>query len=221
MGRTRIKICGVARVEDALYAAEAGADAIGMILHAPGRKREIGLDQGREIALALPPFVTAVGVVVDLHPMRLRQLLSHVPLGLVQFHGKEGKDDVLSAQPTRATKVLSADETLFERWDLWRDLAVPNLRGLVIDSPGGGTGVAADWSKLRDLFADPHADALPLTLAGGLTPENVGEAVRTLHPWAVDVSSGVEEPGRTARKSRARIAEFVAAVREADAAIPS
>ena len=215
---TRIKICGVKSVDDALLAAEAGADAVGMILHAPGRSREIPLDLGHEIAMALPPFVTAVGVAVDLHPMRLRQLLSHVPVSLVQFHGDESKTDVLSAQPTRATKVVPGDASLGESIAKWQAANVWNLCGLVIDAPaGGGKGAPPDWDVVADAL-DSIDNLPPLTLAGGLTPENVGDVIRRFRPWAVDVSSGVEDPGNVGVKSPSRVAEFIAAVREADAA---
>ncbi len=218
MTRTRVKICGVTNVEDALAAANAGADAVGMVLHAPGRKREIPLDLGRQIAMALPPFVTAVAVVVDLHPMRLRQLVSHVPVGLVQFHGNESKTDVLSAQPIRATKVVPANDGLGDAMRRWEQASVWNLCGLVIDTPtGGGTGTPPDWDVVADAVEKSSSTSFPLTLAGGLTPRTVGDVVRRFRPWAVDVSSGVE--GETVgQKDPAKIADFIAAVREADRA---
>ena len=216
MSRTRVKICGVTNVKDALVAAAAGADAVWMVLHAPGRSREISLDKGREIAMALPPFVTAVAVVVDLHPMRLRRLVSHVPVGLVQFHGSESKTDVLSAQPIRATKVVKGDSKLAEAIAKWEEANAWNLCGLVVDAPaGGGTGTPPDWDAVERATRE-RPTRFPLTLAGGLTPETVGDVVRRFRPWAVDVSSGVEGDA-VGQKDDARIADFIAAVRAAEA----
>ncbi len=218
MPRTRIKICGVMTVDDALAASEAGADAVGMILYAPGAARQIDANAAREIAMKLPPFVSAIGVTVDCPPTRVRQLLAHVPLSGVQLHGKETVQDVRSVQPTSAIKKLAATSELAENVQSWAKAIVPNLTALLIDSPGeGGSGTPADWSAVERMQSAVDRAALPpLVLAGGLTPESVGEVVRRFRPWAVDVSSGVEdEPGH---KSPERMRAFVQAVREADRA---
>jgi len=212
--RTRIKICGVTTLADALAAADAGADAVGMILYAPGAKRQIDADPARKIAMALPPFVTAVGVVVDCPSNRVRQLLAHIPLSAVQFQGKESHQDVRSAQPAAAIKKLAIGSDLGERAGAWAKAIVPNLAGLLVESPGGGgggTGAEADWSHLESL---DRATLPPLILAGGLRPENVADVIRRLRPWAVDVSTGVED--EAGGKSPALMADFVAAVRAAD-----
>ena len=214
MPRTRIKICGVKDVAEARAAADAGADAIGMVLYAQGASRQVDANVAREVASTLPPFVMCVGVVRDCPQVRVRQLLAHVPLGMVQFHGKEPPPEVRAAQPTRASKILKTDGTLIEQAAALMAVRVPNLVAIHVDAPGGGgTGEAADWDEVERL---DRANLPPLVVAGGLTPGNVGEVVRRLRPWAVDVSSGVE--GEEGTKSPDLMAAFIAAVREADSA---
>ncbi len=216
MSRTRVKICGITTREDALAAAEAGADAIGMVLYAPGASRQIDANAAREIAMSLPPFVSAVGVTVDCGPNRVRQLLAHVPLSLVQLHGKESIQDMRSVQPTGAIKKLVATGDLRTQAEAWGKAIVPNLTALLIDSSvGGGSGVESDWSSVeRFLDSADRASLPPMILAGGLKPKNVRDIVRRFRPWAVDVSSGVEEePGK---KSLPLMKEFIKWVREAD-----
>ncbi len=206
MPRTRIKICGVMTPADAVLAAEAGADAVGFILHAPGRKRMVAPDVARDITLALPPWTVAVGVVVDPPAFAMTQLLRQVPVDILQFHGRESPG-VVTSFGRRATKVLTDPADL----QLWAN--VDGVSGLTLDSPVGGSGVALDWLSLVETFRS--FTAKPLTLAGGLTPETVADAVRLLRPHAVDVSSGVESaPGL---KDAAQMKTFVAAVRAADA----
>ncbi len=201
-------------VDDALSAAHAGADAVGMILYAPGSKRIIDPNRARDIATKLPPFVSGIGVVKDCSNNRIRQLMAHLPLSALQFHGRESVQDLRSAQPTRAIKMLKADDSLAEKAAEWNKAIVPNLVAILVDSAeGGGSGVETDWSRVESL---DRANLPPMILAGGLTPENVGDVVRRLRPWAVDVSSGVEAD-QIGRKSHARIVEFIQAVREADA----
>lgn len=215
MSRTRVKICGVTTRDDALAACEAGADAVGLILYAPASPRQIDANTAREIAMAMPPFVSIIGVTVDCPPTRVRQLLAHIPLSAIQMHGKESLQDLRSIQPTGAIKKLTAGTELHHEVQTWAKAIVPNLRALLIDSAGGGSGVENDWSMLEPLFG--HADRAafpPLVLAGGLRPQNVGDVVRRFAPWAVDVSSGVEEsPGR---KSAKLMREFVKAVRQGE-----
>jgi phosphoribosylanthranilate isomerase len=211
--RTRVKICGVTSVDDALLAADAGADAVGMILYAPGARRQIDANTAREIVAKLPPYVSAVGVFRDCPATRVRQVLFHVPIDTVQFHGKETPQLVRGIQPSRAMKVLVGDSTLPETAHQWAQAIVPNLTGLLIDAPGGGgTGTPNDWEAVASLDL---ATLPPVTLAGGLTPETVGDVVRRLRPWAVDVSSGVEEDD--GRKSPQLVRDFIAAVDESQA----
>ena len=212
MPRTRIKICGVTSVEDALAAAAAGADAVGMILYAPKATRMIDANLAREIAMKLPPFVSAVGVVQDCPHNRVRQLMAHIPLDAVQLHGKEPRQEVRGVQPTAAIKKLSAKPDLAETALKWATAIIPNLAGLLIEHPGpGGTGEETDWSVIEQL---DRATLPPILVAGGLTPANVADVIRRTRPWGVDVSSGVES--EHGKKSPERMAEFVEAVRAAD-----
>ena len=214
MARTRVKICGVTSVEDALAAAEAGADAIGMILYAPNARRMIDANLAREIAMKLPPFVSAVGVVQDCPHNRVRQLMAHIPLDAVQLHGKEPRQEVRGVQPIAAIKKLNATADLPEVAAEWAKTIIPNLAGLLIEHPGpGGTGQETDWSTIEGL---DRSELPPLLVAGGLTPENVAGVVRRTRPWAVDVSSGVEDAA--GKKSPALMAKFIDAVRAADVA---
>lgn len=181
----RIKICGITRVEDALAAAEAGADAIGLVFYAPS-PRAVTAPQAAEIIAALPPFVTTVGLFVDAEPDYVHEVLAQVPLDLLQFHGEES--DAYCRQFARpflkAVRVQHADQLtdVAARW--------PGASGILLDSykPGvpGGTGEVFDWSLV------PEKRDWNLVLAGGLTAGNVRQAIHEMRPWAVDVSGGVE-----------------------------
>jgi phosphoribosylanthranilate isomerase len=219
--RTRVKICGVGHVDDALAAARAGADAIGLIFH-PAAKRNVSLERAEEILRALPPFVTPVGLFVDAGAERVREIAVKLGLRHIQLHGDETPEDI---EPLREFTILKAIRVHAEKFgadlEIWRGqirkLRLEHLQGLVLETPGtaGGSGIANDWTTVNrhrqrgDLIGLPH-----LIAAGGLTPETVAQVVRELRPWAVDVSSGVEEqPGR---KSPPKIEAFVRAVRAAD-----
>src|SRR5258708_7700451 len=218
--RTRVKICGITRVVDALAAAEAGADAIGLGFW-QGTPRRVKADRAREIAGALPPFVTKVALFVDPDAAEVRAVLDAVAIDVLQFHGNEPRD-LCNAFGRPYLKAVHMKEgvDLLEYAARYGDAA-----GLLFDTyrPGdlpGGTGRSFDWSRLSPavragLFA-------PIVLSGGLVPDNVGDAIRTVRPWAVDVSSGVEERGpdgkpRQGIKDAARIAAFIKGVRDADA----
>jgi phosphoribosylanthranilate isomerase len=217
--RTRIKICGITRVEDGLAAARAGADAIGLVFWR-GTPRAVGFAAAREIALALPPFVSVVGLFVDPSPGEVDAALAEVPLDALQFHGAEPPE--LCRRFRRPyLKAIAVKEAvdLLEYAARYGDAA-----GLLFDAYRdgdlpGGTGHTFDWSRLS---ADVRARLpRPLVLSGGLDAANVGRAIRELRPWAVDVSSGVEErepDGKPRRglKDAARIAAFVQGVRNAD-----
>ncbi|MEL7238350.1 MAG: phosphoribosylanthranilate isomerase [Planctomycetota bacterium] len=216
--RTRVKICGVRRPEDAVAAAEAGADAVGAIVYAPGSKREITPVLADEIFSALPLFVTSVGVCVGVHSNRLRMIMAQARFDLAQFHGEETPFEVKRAQPSPVVKSVKADDDLAGSLKTWSDPTIRNLRAILIDSAaGGGSGEPSDWSKLEacePMLAKPEMPRL--ILAGGLTPESVGEVVKKFRPWAVDVSSGVE--GDDGFKSADKMRAFVTAVRDADQA---
>jgi phosphoribosylanthranilate isomerase len=217
--RTRVKICGITRVGDGLAAARAGADAIGLVFWG-GTPRVVAVGRAREIADALPPFVTKVGLFVDPAPADVRAVMDAVALDVLQFHGTEAPDLCRAfGRPYLKAIHMKDGVDLVEYAALYEDAA-----GLLFDSfwPGdlpGGTGRAFDWSRLS-----PAVQAklpAPVILSGGLDPDNVVAAIRAVRPWAVDVSSGVEERGpdgkpRRGIKDAARIAAFIEGVRNAD-----
>jgi phosphoribosylanthranilate isomerase len=217
--RTRIKICGITRVADGLAAADAGADAIGLIFW-PGTPRVVSHAQAKAIVAALPAYVSVVGLFVDPQPQAVREALAAVPLDLLQFHGDEpaGFCRAFGRRYVKAIRVRD-DVDLLKSVSPYDDAA-----GLLFDTfregdLPGGTGRAFDWERLtKDVRARLPA---PLILSGGLDASNVGRAIAAVAPWGVDVSSGVEERGSdgTARrglKDAARIRAFVQGVRSAD-----
>ena len=217
--RTRVKICGITRVDDGLAASNAGADAIGVVFWG-GTPRVVDVGRAREIADALPPFVTIVGLFVDPEASDVHAILDAVPLDMLQFHGTETPDLCRAfGRPYLKAIHMKDGVDLVEYAALYDDAA-----GLLFDSfwPGdlpGGTGRAFDWSRLS--AAVQRKLPAPAILSGGLDPANVGEAIRAVRPWAVDVSSGVEERGpdgkaRKGIKDAARIAAFIEGVRNAD-----
>ncbi|ASK33999.1 phosphoribosylanthranilate isomerase [Alloalcanivorax mobilis] len=188
MNTPRIKICGITRPEDAVRAARAGADAIGLVFYPPS-PRYVTLRQATAVLAALPPFVTTVGLFVDADPATLQAHLNALPLDMLQLHGNETPE--YGAALTRPwIKALRMRDGADPAAEALRYRAA-GARGLLVDSyvPGvpGGTGERFDWRRL------PRDAALPLVLAGGLDASNVAEAVRTVRPWAVDVSGGVEQ----------------------------
>ncbi len=188
--RVRVKICGVTNPDDARLAAAAGADAIGLVFHPPS-PRDVSIDAARAIIDALPPFVNAYAVVLNPDPEFLDDLIDRAPVDGLQYHGQE--DPELCARfPGRWIKTVPMSEpnALADYPRRYRA-----ARGFLLDGhaagEAGGQGETFDWTRVRP--EDPR----PLILAGGLTPDNVGEAIRTVRPWGVDVSSGVEtRPGR-------------------------
>lgn len=219
MPRTRVKFCGIMRPEDAVAAAAAGADAIGMILHS-GTRREIDLAMAKNIVAALPPYVAAVGVFVNASPETIVDFVNSALLQAAQLHGDESPEFVARCGTVPVIKVLKADANLAAALDIWRRAftsgEVPNLSGVLIDSPGGGgTGEANDFARLRRLVNDnAFAGLPPLIVAGGLKPENVGDVVATLRPFAVDTSSGIE--AEFGSKSPDKMRAFYNAVAKAD-----
>ncbi|MCK6455457.1 MAG: phosphoribosylanthranilate isomerase [Phycisphaerae bacterium] len=213
----RIKICGITRVTDARSAADAGADAIGLVF-APSPRR-VDVRTARKIVRALPPFVTPVGVFVNAPPRHIRRIAGDVGLSVVQLHGDEPPGFVAALAPLRVIKTvrLRTSEDLRD-WKAWHRAARVPPAGVLIDSfvdqVRGGTGRTADW-RLAGQFRGGRRDrdALPLILAGGLTAANVTAAIRLVRPDAVDVSSGVEQsPGI---KNPRKMSRFVSAARDA------
>ncbi len=220
MPRTRVKICGICRPEDAAVAGRLGADAIG-IVRAEEAARYVTIENARRIAAVLPAFATPVLLYVDASP---DQILSDLAaLGrpaMVQLNGGESAMFIRDLEGALVLKSLRADEDLQDNLTGLAGLMLPNLAGVVLESPGqiGGSGLGNDWELIRSLKdAGAFNGAPPLIAAGGLSPANVGQVVRSIRPFAVDVSSGVDESKDNKReKSESKIAAFIAAVREAD-----
>jgi len=204
---TAVKICGITRIEDAHAAARCGAHAIGLVFHAAS-PRNVSAEQAKAIIAALPPFVTPVALFVDATAARVREIVAQVPVQLLQFHGDEPPEFCAAFRlPFVKAVRVNEDVDLVKYARTYRE-----AKGLLLDAyvagVHGGTGTQFDWRLI------PANLPLPVILSGGLTPENVVEAVRTVRPWAVDVSSGVES-GKGI-KDHAKIAAFIAGVRNAD-----
>jgi len=206
--RTRIKICGITSVEAARAAVEAGADAIGLVL-ATGSPRSIDHGLAERIAGSLPPLIAAVRVYRDV----VEEEVCAWPGQWLQVHGDEDEAYLAGIRNAEARRSIirgfhfSADAV--RRW-----AACPHVDALLIDGPRAGSGEAFDHAELAAMM--PQI-AMPVILAGGLTPENVARAIGIVRPWGVDVSSGVESsPGV---KDPSLIAAFCRAVRRADASL--
>lgn len=208
MSRTRIKVCGVRDVETALVAVECGADAIGLVF-APGSPRLITPDEAWEIAAFLPPFVTSVGLFVNPDPATFLRVREACPFDVGQLHGGENEALVSQLGPGIIKAIRFDAQTIAEELRRWSE--VDDVAALLIDGSAGGEGVAFDWAALADAAEESQH---PIMLAGGLTPDNVGEAIRVVRPYAVDVSSGVESSRGV--KDPARIRAFCHAVADAD-----
>ena len=210
--RTRIKICGIREPAHARLAAQAGADAIGLVFYR-GSPRFLEAEQAAAVGAALPPFVTAVALFVNEDPHAIRRLVHSARIDLLQFHGDEtpefcaqfGKPFVRAVRMEEGVDLVEYARRFSAARALLLDAHVP-------DQPGG-TGTTFDWGAIpRDL-------PIPLILAGGLDVSNVGAAMRAVRPWAVDVSSGVES-GRGV-KDPAKIVEFIRKVRHEDGQVPA
>jgi phosphoribosylanthranilate isomerase len=197
----RVKICGITRNEDLQAACNAGADALGFVFYAKSA-RHLEIGQAAALMAQLPPFVQSIGLFVDAEPAMVEAVLNAVPLDLLQFHGNEAPDYCRSFARPYLKAVRMREGT-----DLVKYCAdFHDARALLLDAyvPGvpGGTGERFDWNLI------PAGLGLPLVLSGGLKPDNVAQAVKTVRPWAVDVSSGVESaPGI---KDAGKVAAFIA-----------
>jgi phosphoribosylanthranilate isomerase len=205
--RTRIKICGITRPQDAAAAAAAGADAIGLVFYPPS-PRFLSVERAREIGGALPPFVQTVALFVNADAAQVAQVIGRVHPALLQFHGEETPDfcGQFGVPYLKACRVSQGVDLL----EYLRPFSA--ARGWLLDAhveEYGGVGARFDWTLV------PAQLARPLVLSGGLTRDNVAAAVRRVRPWAVDVSSGVESAKGI--KDAAKIAAFIAEVRNADA----
>ena len=201
--RTRVKICGITRVEDAVAAARVGADAIGLVFYA-NSPRYVEPQQAARIVSALPPFVSTVGLFVDAPAEQIRSVSQLVRLDFRQFRGDESPAlcDGFGRPYLKAVRVRP-ETNLLQYASLYTGASALLLDAFQEGVPGG-TGHTFDWNLI------PAALDKPVILAGGLNPENVGEAVRRVRPYAVDVSGGVEQ-GKGI-KDAARIAAFMRGV---------
>ncbi len=211
MPRTRIKICGI-RTEDALFAAaDEGADAVGFMF-VKSSPRYIEPEEAYELMTMLPAFVTAVGVFMDPKPDDFGDIEQVCPTPLTQLHGSEPEKLVNLCGPDVIKAVRFDPETIARELDRWG--VCEDVGAILVDGSTGGLGEAFEWARLAPLVEECSK---PIILAGGLTPENVGEAIRAARPYAVDVSSGVEREKGV--KDVALIEAFCRAVRRADASM--
>ena len=200
----RVKICGITRAQDLHAACEAGADALGFVFYDKS-PRHVSLGTATALLRELPPFVQSVGLFVNADPAFVESVLHVAPLDLLQFHGDETRADCARyGRPwIKAVRVSAGTDLLKCAADF------AGARGLLLDAfvPGvpGGTGERFDWGLI------PPDLPLPVVLSGGLDPGNVVDAVRTVRPWAVDVSSGVE--AAKGIKDPQKVAQFIARAR--------
>ena len=207
MKRTRVKICGITRVEDAAAVVQSGADAIGLVFY-PQSPRYVDTARARVIAESVTPFVTVVGLFVNAAADNIRQVIETVPVGLLQFHGDEDNDLCKSfGLPFIKSIAMQEGMDVGARIERYPDAAGFLLDAWQPQSHGGG-GEAFDWNAV------PESSPAPLILAGGLTPGNVAMAITTTRPYAVDVSSGVESAKGI--KSADKIAAFMQGVEDSD-----
>jgi phosphoribosylanthranilate isomerase len=183
--RIRVKICGITRVEDAQDAVSCGADAVGLVFY-PDSPRFISVEQARSIVETVAPFVTVVGLFVNPDPEQVQDVISNVPLGLLQFHGQETNAEC-KAYGLPFIKSIAMHEGTDSQAVME---SYPDAAGFLLDAwqpqTHGGSGITFDWRQV------PENPPAPLILAGGLTPENINTAIKAVSPYAVDVSSGVE-----------------------------
>ena len=205
--RTRVKICGFTRIEDAVYAAHNGVDAIGLVFYPPS-PRHVEIEQAVRIVNALPAFTSVVALFVDEQEAKIREVLAKVPIDCIQFHGDETAK-ACRIYGKRYIKAISMRE----------GIDIPALAhyyhdaaGLLLDAfhpdAKGGTGSQFNWSLI------PNQLDLPIILAGGLDETNAKLAVQTVRPYALDVSSGVE--ARKGIKDSHKMAAFIKQVNEGD-----
>lgn len=207
---TKVKICGITRIEDALAAQSLGADALGFVFYAPS-PRNVSMDVAAEISSQLSPFTTRVGLFVNPEKDFVEEVLAKVDLDLLQFHGDE--DDGFCASFGRPHMKARRVESLEDVHEAWR--SHPRARAILFDAKieglYGGTGASFDWKILKE--SSSQLKARPWVLAGGLNPGNIGEAIRITGAESVDVSGGVESSKGV--KDHAKMAEFIANAKKA------
>jgi len=205
--RTRVKICGITRVEDALDAVDAGADAIGLVFYAQS-PRCVSVEQAQKIAIVIPPFVSLVGLFVNATKTEIESTLSKVRLDILQFHGDESAQDCEQINLPYYKAIRVKADTNLVQYAVEFSSAKALLLDAYNESAFGGTGQTFDWSLI------PKNLTKPVILAGGLTPENVTSAISQARPYAVDVSGGVE--ASKGIKDVAKIAAFMRGVSNAN-----
>lgn len=204
--RTRVKICGITREEDALTAVRHGADAIGLVF-VEASPRHVSLAKAQAAIRSLPPFIAVVGLFVDAEPSFIEQVLKEVRLDMLQFHGDESPEECQRyARPYMKAIRVRPDTNLLQY-----ALDYPRASALLLDAHvegvAGGTGQRFDWSLI------PAELPMPIVLAGGLNADNVAEAIKQVRPYAVDVSGGVES--QKGIKDAGKIAAFMRGVTDA------
>lgn len=207
---TRVKICGVRTPEDALMCARSGADAVGMLVNVKLSPRMIDIDTARSIAAVLPPFVSPVIVMMPHTVEEAVVAAEKIRPYAIQLQGEEPPEMLESMRESlsgikliKAVHVGAGGEAESAR----RYETVADALLLDTVSPSkGGSGIVHDWNVSRRIVA---SSKVPVILAGGLSPDNVGEAVRALRPYAVDVASGVEEKGKPGIKIESKVKDFI------------
>jgi phosphoribosylanthranilate isomerase len=201
----KVKICGITNYEDALFAVESGADALGFIF--ADSPRRILPEAARRIIRRLPPFIKSVGVFVNEAPERITEIVSLCGIDLIQLHGKESPDVCAQFMPRVIKAIAVKDDSVFKGIPSYRG----NVKGLLLDTysekMAGGVGKVFSWDlaiKIREM-------GMPIILAGGLRPSNVVAAISIVRPYAIDVNSGVEE--RPTKKSHVLIKELFDKIR--------
>ncbi len=198
--RTRVKICGFTRIEDAVCAADLGVDAIGLVFYPPS-PRNVSIEKANDIVRSLPAFVSVVALFVDAEPSQIKDVLARVSVDCLQFHGDEpaencriyGKPYMKAIRMQAGTDIAAIEQQYHDAAALLLDAYHPGVQG--------GTGKQFDWKLISG------SGRLPIVLAGGLTPDNAAQAVIEVKPYALDVSSGVEvEKGI---KDAAKMAAFI------------
>ena len=204
---TRVKVCGITRVEDALAAARVGVDAVGFVFY-PGSPRYVAPERARDIAAMLPPFVSTVGLFVDADAATVAATLRAIRLDYLQFHGAESPEFCAQFDVPflKAVRVKPGVDLL--QYAITFSAAKALLLDAFVAGMHGGTGQGFDWQLI------PLNMRIPVILSGGLAPGNIAQAVRTVRPWAVDVSSGVE--AAKGIKDANKIEQFMRGVRNAD-----
>lgn len=183
--RTRVKICGITRRQDAEFAIEMGADAIGLVFYSPS-PRAVSVEQAKEIIAHLPPFVSVVALFVNAKPQEVQDCIDTLPIDLLQFHGDETPRYCEQfGRPYLKAIRMREEVDLVELAIQYKSAAAILLDSYQPGTPGG-TGKTFDWSLIGNLDK-------PFILAGGLTVENVAMAIKQVRPYAVDISGGVEQ----------------------------